>query len=149
MRDALPALAAPILVPLRALAFALAGALAATRLLEGDLSLLVLVAACLVSGIVLFEIGRAQLPKRPRIGLFLMEGWILAPLSLALPAATIAVVIGVLLVHPEGASNQEKTVTAAASTAIATLLAAAVVAWSEDQNGSRSSSRIRAAFHQK
>lgn len=149
MIDALLALFVPLLVPLRALAFALAAAILAAHLLENQLVLIVIIVFVSVAvGAALFEAGRRLLPERPRVGLLLMEGWILAPLSLALLAAALAVLAGVALMLP-GSASAETEVAQAAGTAIATFLASAVVAWSEDQNGSRSSSRIQAAFYEK
>lgn len=150
MREDLTALLVPLWVPFRALLFAFGGALTAARWLESDYTPVVIILFILLPmSVGLFHLGRQLLPKRPRLGLALMECWLFAPLGLTLVASAFAVMVGVWLVAPESAAAEQKAVLSAIATAITTFLGTAVVAWSEDQNQSRASSRIRGAFQTK
>jgi hypothetical protein len=68
----------------------------------GHIPLLILIIVATV-GVVAYLGGRRMLPNRPVEAVYLMEGWILAPLSIAVFVGAFIIYLGVLLQPPEGA----------------------------------------------
>jgi hypothetical protein len=148
LKDEVIDLLAPTVTPLRALAVTILGVYLAGRWYDDDgwtVGLYVLAALVVAYGF--FYGGRSVLYRAPKLGLALMEVWVLAPLTVAAVAAGGTVVLGIEFAVPDNAPAVQKEMVGTLSTAISVFLSSSFVAWTEDQDASRLASRIQQAFY--
>jgi hypothetical protein len=141
---------APLRVPLQALIVALAGVGVAWLFLNGHVVYALLaVAAILALGAIVDAIGKSQLPKRPVRAVYLLQGWLLIPLGLAVLATAGTIVVAVELTLPEGTAAETEELVGALSTGIVTFLTAGFIAKAGDDKNSQLADHIKEAFESK
>jgi hypothetical protein len=144
------AILSPLRVPAQALSVALAGVGVAWLFLNGHwLISAVAVAVAVVVGIALDALGKAQLPGRPVAAVYLLQGWLLIPLAIAVIASAGAIVTAVELTLPEGTGTETKELVAALSTGIVTFLTAGFISWVGDEKNSQLADHVKDAFEAK
>ncbi len=148
---ALLAAASPLRVPFQALLVALAGVGMAWLFLNGRwwMGALIAVLAILV-GIVVDAVARQKvLPRRPVLGVYLLQSWLLIPLAIAVLASAAAIVATIGLTVPKGTPTETEKLLGSLSTGLVTFLTAAFVSWSGDKEDSQLSDHAKAAFEAK
>jgi hypothetical protein len=146
----IPSLFSDLAVPFRAFVVAGVGVFLASLWFNSRFTLAIFLAFGIIGlGLVLYLVGKAQLPGKPVWGLRLMEFFVLAPSMLAAVAAGAVIVIAVNLAAPKEASDQTKELLSAVATAITAFLTSSFVDWTGDKDDSSVADRIKEVFHAK
>jgi hypothetical protein len=149
-----------ILKPVTALVVGLAGAWAAwTWFDNGDPLGFAVAIVVFLLGLFLDRVGRNSLPGSPRLGAWLMEAWRLMPVSVAVIAGALVVIIAVEWAIPDppsgsgvaqvvgAATASTKEVVGAVTAAVTSFLTAAFISWTEDDPDKGVTEHIQSAFY--
>jgi hypothetical protein len=141
-------LLADVLVPLRALAVALAGVALALAWFHGYRWLAIIGAILAVlSGALLERLGARSLPGDPVRAARLMEFWVISPAAVSALAAMIVIAVSVRLTAPKDAPPVTTELLAATAGALTAFLSSAFIDWAGDKDDSRTADRIRDRFY--
>lgn len=144
------AMLSPLRVPAQALVVALAGVGVAWLFLNGDWLLsLVLVGLGALAGVALDHWGKKRLPAHPVSAVYLLQGWLLIPLAVAVLAAAGVIVITIELTLPDGTGTETKELVGALSTGLVTFLTAGFVSWASDDKNSQLADHVKGTFQEK
>jgi hypothetical protein len=141
------AVLSPLRVPLIALAVALGGVGLAWLWFNHHrpLAVIAVVAAVLV-GWVIDRVGERLLPDHPKAALYLLEGWLLISLTLAMAAGAAVVIITVELTLPDSTPTSTMELVGAVSTGLTTFLTAGFISWAGDEKDSTLSDHVMKVF---
>lgn len=143
----LKSLFADVVIPLRALAVALAGVVLAWAWFSSYGWWAVIGAAAFVlAGFVLERQGYSRLPLDPMGAVRLMEFWVISPAAVSAVAAMIVVILTVMLTTPTEAPTETQKMMASVSAALTGFFTSSFIDWSGDTKDSRTASRIREHF---
>jgi hypothetical protein len=132
--------------PLRLLVVTGLGLIVAVPLFDGQYGTVALLAGgAVVAALVLDGIGQALLPGRPRAALAFMEGWVLAPASVAVVVSGVAVVLGFSLTPASNVPPFPAEIMKAGGAAVAAFLGG-FVSWVGEKDDTRVADRIRRHF---
>src|SRR6266498_255101 len=134
---------ASVIVPLRSLWVAAAGAFAASLWFKNTREAATVLIVVIVGGYVFDLLGRGALPDYPRAAIYLMEAWAIVPVAVGIAAAAAIVVLTVNLAAPSNASEGAKEVAKAYTAALTAFATAAVIAREIDKAESPIARRIR------
>jgi len=150
LTDEILVLLEDLVVPSRALIVAGLGVLIAWLWFNAWTPMVIFIIAGLtLLGVLLFLLGKSQLPSHPVRGLWLMEFYVISPSVFAAVAAGAIIVITVTLSAPEGATNETKQLLTALTTAISAFLSGSFISWTEDKDDSSLANRIQTVFQSK
>lgn len=107
------------------------------------------VIAIILLGVLLFALGKSQLPHHPVRGLALMEFYVISPAMFAAVAASAVIVVTVALSPQKNATTDDKELLTSLTTAITAFLTGGFISWTEDKDGSTLAKRIQKAFRSK